>query len=183
MINNNTTWLTALVNLLLFNKAIAAKTSDIVIYLKSQLQVYGYLITKAMQVKSIVVKADKLKSSKIIKGLFGVADCPNAIAMAFITVNFCEIACAINMRSQHNSIFSKNMFKNYNWWLAGSTIITVALTLAAIYIPGMCQIFGIIPGTFEVKELIICIALSISVFPVFEIGKGIRNSVRNRHDF
>ena len=118
-----------------------------------------------------------------IKGLFGVADCPNAIAMAFITVNFCEIACAINMRSQHNSIFSKNMFKNYNWWLAGSTIITVALTLAAIYIPGMCQIFGIIPGTFEVKELIICIALSISVFPVFEIGKGIRNSVRNRHDF
>ena len=118
-----------------------------------------------------------------ISGVFGSADCANAIAMAFLTVNFAEIACAINMRSQHKSIFRKEMFKNFNWWLAGSTVITIALTLGAVYIPGLCDLFGIAPGTFQAKELFICIALSISIFPVFEIGKAIKNSIRRRHDY
>ena len=103
-------------------------------------------------------------------------DCANAIAMAFLTVNFCEITCAINMRSQHHTIFSKNMFKNFNWWLAGSTVLTVLITVGTIYIPGISNIFGIVPGTFQTNELIICIILSLSVFPVFEIGKAIRKS-------
>ena len=118
-----------------------------------------------------------------IKGFFGGADCANAIAMAFLTVNFAEIACAINMRSQKKSIFTKGMFKNMNWWLIGSTIITVGLTLAAIYVPGLCTIFGIEQGTFQTKELIICVALAISIFPVFEVGKALANSARKRHDF
>ena len=117
-----------------------------------------------------------------IKGFIGGEQCPNAIAMAFLTVNFCEIVTAINMRSQFKTIFSKNMFKNFNWWLAGSTVITVALTIAAVYLPGFCQIFGITPGTFETRELIICVILSISIFPVFEIGKALRNSIRKRND-
>ena len=117
-----------------------------------------------------------------IKGFFGGEECVNAIAMAFLTVNFCEIVCAINMRSQHHSIFTKSMFKNMNWWLVGSTVVTIALTLATVYIPGLCNIFGIVPGTFQTKELVICIALSVSIFPVFELGKALRNSSRRRHD-
>ena len=117
-----------------------------------------------------------------IKGFFGGEECINAIAMAFLTVNFCEIVCAINMRSQHHSIFTKSMFKNMNWWLVGSTVVTIALTLATVYIPGLCNIFGIVPGTFQTKELVICIALSVSIFPVFELGKALRNSSRRRHD-
>lgn len=106
---------------------------------------------------------------------FGINDVPNAIAMAFLTVNFAEIACAINMRSQHKSIFSKDMLKNFNWWLFGATIVTILITLAAIYVPGLSNIFGIEPGTFQTKELIICVLLALSTFPVFEIGKAIRN--------
>ena len=117
-----------------------------------------------------------------IKGFFGEEECINAIAMAFLTVNFCEIVCAINMRSQHHSIFTKSMFKNMNWWLVGSTVVTIVLTLATVYIPGLCNIFGIVPGTFQTKELVICIALSVSIFPVFELGKALRNSSRRRHD-
>lgn len=117
-----------------------------------------------------------------IKGFFGGEECVNAIAMAFLTVNFCEIVCAINMRSQHHSIFTKSMFKNMNWWLVGSTVVTIVLTLATVYIPGLCNIFGIVPGTFQTNELVICIALSVSIFPVFELGKALRNSSRRRHD-
>jgi P-type Ca2+ transporter type 2C len=109
--------------------------------------------------------------SGIINGEY----CVNAVAMAFLTVNFAEIACAINMRSRRYSIFSKDMFKNFNWWLFGATIITIVLTLAAIYVPGLCEVFDIVPGTFETKELLICVALALSTFPVFEIGKLVRN--------
>ena len=111
-----------------------------------------------------------------IKGFFGGPDCVNAIAMAFLTVNFAEICCAINMRSQTKSIFSKDMIKNFNWWLFGAVILTVAITLSAIYVPGLCTVFGIVPGTFQFKELLICIALALSTFPVFELGKAIRRS-------
>ena len=111
-----------------------------------------------------------------IAGFFGGADCVNAIAMAFLTVNFAEICCAINMRSQTKSIFSKDMLKNFNWWLFGAVLVTVAITLSAIYVPGLCNVFGITPGTFQFKELIICVLLALSTFPAFEIGKAIRRS-------
>lgn len=109
-----------------------------------------------------------------IKGFFGGAECVNAIAMAFLTVNFTEICCAINMRSQHKTIFSKRMFENFNWWLLGAAVLAVALTLITIYVPGLSNIFGIVPGTFETKELLICIGLSLTTFPVFELGKALR---------
>ncbi len=109
-----------------------------------------------------------------IAGFFGGNDCINAIAMAFLTVNFAEICCAINLRSQTKSIFSKSMLENFNWWLLGAVIVTVAITLSAIYIPGLSNVFGIVPGTFETKELLVCVMLALSAFPAFEIGKMIR---------
>lgn len=112
-----------------------------------------------------------------LAGFIGSKECVNAIAMAFLTTNFAEIACCINMRSQRKSIFSKEMFKNMNWWLVGSTVITVLITLAAVYVPGLSSVFGIEPGTFQFKELMICVLLALSTFPVFELGKFIRRKI------
>ena len=109
-----------------------------------------------------------------IAGFFGAPDCTNAIAMAFLTVNFAEICCAINMRSQTKSIFSASMIKNFNWWLLGAVVITVAITLSAIYVPGLSNVFGIEAGTFQINELMICVFLALTTFPAFEIGKMIR---------
>ena len=108
-----------------------------------------------------------------IAGFFGGEDCINAIAMAFLTVNFAEICCAINMRSQTKSIFSANMIKNFNWWLLGAVLVTVAITLSAIYIPGLSNVFGIEAGTFQFNELMICVMLALTTFPAFELGKMI----------
>ena len=108
-----------------------------------------------------------------IAGFFGGEDCINAIAMAFLTVNFAEICCAINMRSQTKSIFSANMMKNFNWWLLGAVLVTVAITLSAIYIPGLSNVFGIEAGTFQFNELMICVMLALTTFPAFELGKMI----------
>lgn len=109
--------------------------------------------------------------------IFGSPNCVNAIAMAFLTTNFAEIACAYNLRSTRKSIFSKDMLKNRNWWIIGSTVITILITLAAIYVPGLCTVFDIVPGTFQFNELLICVALGLSTFPVFEIGKAIKNKL------
>ena len=104
------------------------------------------------------------------------SSCPNAMAMAFLTVNFAEMMCAINMRSRTGSIFSKGMLKHLNWWLVGAFAVTTALTLAAIYVPGLCTVFDIEPGTFETKELLVSAGLALSTVPVFEIGKAIRRA-------
>ncbi|MBR4421529.1 MAG: cation-transporting P-type ATPase, partial [Erysipelotrichaceae bacterium] len=106
----------------------------------------------------------------------GAEMCANAVAMAFLTVNLSEIMTAVNMRSQTKSIFGKDMFKNFNWWLLGAVVVTVLLTLVAIYMPGLSNVFGIVPGTFELKELIICVLLALSTIPVFEVGKAIRRA-------
>ena len=104
------------------------------------------------------------------------------MAMAFLTVNFAEMFCAINMRSRTGSILSKGMFKNMNWWLLGAFVVTSALTLAAIYVPGLQTVFDIEPGTFELKELFISFLLAASTVPVFEIGKAIRRASERRKE-
>ena len=109
-------------------------------------------------------------------GFFSGEPCVNAMAMAFLVVNFSEMMCAINMRSRQGSIFSKDMLKKMNWWLIGAFVVTTALTLAAIYIPGLCNVFGIEPGTFSTTELAISCALALSTIPVFELGKAIRRA-------
>ncbi len=113
--------------------------------------------------------------------LFTDTPCANAMAMAFLTVNFAEMFCAINMRSRTGSLFSKSMFKNMNWWLVGAFFATTALTLAAVYIPGLRDVFGIeqismrwSSDGFDLEELTISALLALSTIPVFEIGKGLR---------
>ena len=114
------------------------------------------------------------------EGVFRGTTCINAMAMAFLTVNFAEMMCAMNMRSRKGSIFSKEMLKNMNWWLIGAFGVTTLLTLVAIYMPGLSSVFGIEAGTFETKELLISIALALSIIPIFEIGKAISRAAHKK---
>ena len=112
-----------------------------------------------------------------LTGFFSGVSCPNAMAMAFLVVNFAEMMCSINMRSQTGSILSKEMLKNMNWWLVGAFVVTTALTLVAIYVPFLGNIFGTYVNgecLFEGKELLVSCLLALSTIPVFEIGKAIR---------
>ena len=110
--------------------------------------------------------------SHSLVGFFSGNECVNAMAMAFLTVNFAEMFCAINMRSRRGSLFSKSMLKNINWWLVGAFAVTTLLTLAAIYLPGLRDVFGIEAGSFTIEELLISFGLALSTVPVFEIGKA-----------
>ena len=112
--------------------------------------------------------------------------CLNAVAMAFLAVNFGELFCAVNMRSRQGSLFSKSMFKNFNWWLVGAFIVTAGLTLLPIYVPFLRDIFFPIDDakthfTLELNELLISILLAASTVPVFEFGKALRRKAEKRH--
>ncbi len=111
-------------------------------------------------------------------GVFRGTVCANAMAMAFLTVNFAEMMCAMNMRSRTGSIFSRDRLKNMNWWLVGAFLVTVVITLAAVYIPGLRQVLRIGSGVFKTSELLISAGLALSVIPVFELGKAIRRASR-----
>ena len=113
-----------------------------------------------------------------MSGVFSGAICVNAMAMAFITMSFSEMMCAVNMRSRRNSILSSEMMHNMNWWLVGAFFVTTLMTLLAIYMPGLQTVFGIDPGTFKAKELLVCILLSLTIIPVFEAGKAVHRKIR-----
>ena len=72
------------------------------------------------------------------------------------------------------------MFTHFNWWLLGASVITVGLTLAAVYVPGLQAFFGIEPGTVDMHELAICAMLATSSIPVFELGKAVHRSAARR---
>ena len=115
-----------------------------------------------------------------LQGVLRGTECFNAMAMAFLSVNFAEMFTAINMRSRTGSIFSKGMLKNMNFWLLGAFAVTTLLTLAAIYVPGLQQVFEIQPGTFQTNELLISVGLSLTIFPVFELGKLLRRVTKSQ---
>ena len=105
--------------------------------------------------------------------------CEIAVVMAFLTVSFSEMLCALNMRSRTGSIFRREMLSNVNWWLVGAMAVTCGLTLSAVFLPGFRTLFGI-HGILPAKGFLIAVCLSLSTLPVFEAGKAIQRAVQSR---
>ena len=103
--------------------------------------------------------------------------CRNAMTMAFLTVNFGEMFCAVNMRSRKGSIFSPHMLTHMNWWLLGAFMVTAALTLAAVFIPGLNSLLGL-SGSMSAKEVFTALGLAFSTIPAFELGKAIHHQLQ-----
>ena len=71
--------------------------------------------------------------------------------------------------------FLKTHDKESNWWLVGAFFATTALSLAAVYIPGLKMVFGLPEDqVFSPVELAISAGLAFSTVPVVEIGKIFR---------
>ena len=115
-----------------------------------------------------------------LAGVFSGRECVTAMAMAFLTVSFAELFCAVNLRSRTGSIFSGSMFRHFNWRLMGAFFVSAALTLAAVCVPGLCTVFGVGPGAISSTELLISFALAVSTVPVFELGKAIRRVLNKK---
>ena len=105
--------------------------------------------------------------------------CENAVVMVFLTVSFAEMLCAVNMRSRTGSVFRREMVLNVNWWMVVALTATILLTLAAVFLPGFRELFGI-HGTLTLKEFLISAGLAVTTIPVFEAGKAVQKKASRK---
>jgi Ca2+-transporting ATPase len=87
--------------------------------------------------------------------------------IVFTVLTFCQLANALAIRSERESLFSIGLFSNRP--LLGAVLLTVLLQLAVIYVPFLQSIFKTQALSFD--ELAICFTLPLVVFLVVEVEK------------
>jgi len=102
----------------------------------------------------------------IESGLWEIANSPDGMTMAFMTLSMAEIFHSFNMRSRRSSIFT---LKCQNVWLWGAAIGALVLTTAVIYVPFLANAFSFTPITLT--EYAIALALAFAIIPLVELVK------------
>lgn len=105
-------------------------------------------------------------------GIWEITESKDGMTMAFLVVNFIQLFYAINMRSQRESIFA---LENKNYWLIGSALVTILLTLVVIYVPFLSKMFGF--AEISIEEFCLSIVLALLIIPITEIYKVIERKV------
>ena len=95
-------------------------------------------------------------------------------AMAFITLAFSELVHVFNVRNNKKSIFKTGIFDNAK--LIGAILLSAALMLIVLFIPGLRTAFSIpILPKENILELVgLCFApiLIVEIFKLFKINTG-----------
>lgn len=102
-------------------------------------------------------------------GVFEIAESPDGITMAFLTLSMAEMFHSVNMRSRRQSIFK---IDNHNLFLYGAMIASLALTTAVIAIPPLAQAFDFESISF--MEYSVAMGLAVIVIPIVELVKLIQ---------
>ena len=99
-------------------------------------------------------------------GVWEIANSPDGMTMAFLTMSMAEIFHSYNMRSRRKSIFK---MPKQNKYLLGSMILSLVLTTAVLYVPFLSSAFGF--EHISLAEYAVSILLAVSVIPIVEIVK------------
>lgn len=89
-----------------------------------------------------------------------------AMTFAFLTLSSCEVFQALTMRSLTQSIFTIKRQNKALWWAIG---ISLALTLAVVYVPFLANVFSLEPLSFA--EFAVSFGLAFAIIPIIEIVK------------
>jgi Ca2+-transporting ATPase len=108
----------------------------------------------------------------------GGAGSPAWQTMVFTVLTFCQMAYALCVRKQHQSLFAQSWFSNPVLLLAIG--VTLALQLLLIYVPFFNTVFRTTPLRWE--ELGICLAGALAVILVTETMKLIRRRQSHARD-
>ena len=113
----------------------------------------------------------------IESGVWEIANSPDGMTMAFLTMSMAEIFHSFNMRSRRGSIFT---IKRQNIWLWGAAIGALLLTTAVIYVPFLSVTFGF--ASISLAEYAIALGLAFAIIPLVELVKLIQRIVGNGLD-
>lgn len=109
-------------------------------------------------------------------GVWEIANSPDGMTMAFLTMSMAEIFHSFNMRSQRGSIFT---LKTHNFYLIGAMLGSLVLTSAVIYVPALSAAFGF--QHISLQEYLTALGLAFSIIPIVELVKLLqRKAAKNR---
>ncbi len=97
------------------------------------------------------------------------------MTMAFLTMSSCEVFQSLNLRSRTKSIFR---LKTHNKYLTGAMILSLILTIAVIYIPGVNTIFSL--TALPADRFLAGMALAVAIIPVVELVKFVQSLLIRR---
>ena len=105
-------------------------------------------------------------------GVWEIANSPDGMTMAFLTLSMVEIFHSFNMRSRRGSIFKMNS-KNKFLWL--SFAVSLICTVGVINIPALCVAFKFQHISFA--EYMVAMILAVSIIPITEFTKAIQRKL------
>lgn len=108
-------------------------------------------------------------------GVWEIAQSPDGITMAFLTMSMAEIFHSMNMRSQRGSIFTMN---THNFFLWGAMILALVLTTCVIEIPFLATIFEF--ETISWAEYFVALGIAFAIIPIVEIVKLIQRTIAKK---
>lgn len=108
-------------------------------------------------------------------GIWEIANSPDGMTMAFLTMSMAEIFHSFNMRSQRGSLFSLKT-QNKALWFAG--IASLVLTTAVLYVPFLSNAFGF--EHISLAEYGVALALAVCIIPIVELVKLCQRSFAKR---
>ena len=95
-----------------------------------------------------------------------IAESPDGITMAFLTMSMAEIFHSFNMRSQRGSLFS---LKTQNVALLFAGIASLVLTTTVLYVPFLANAFQF--EYISLSEYAVALALAFTIIPIVEVVK------------
>ncbi|ABX41019.1 cation-translocating P-type ATPase [Lachnoclostridium phytofermentans] len=99
-------------------------------------------------------------------GVWEIANSEDGMTMAFLTMSMAEIFHSFNLRSQRKSILH---MKHHNIFLIAGMALSLILTTAVIYLPGVNTAFGF--EHISVPEYLVALGLAFLIVPIVEVVK------------
>ena len=112
----------------------------------------------------------------IESGVWEIANSPDGMTMAFLTLSMIEIFHSINLRSRHGSIFK---IGHKNPYLTGALILALTMTTAAIYVPFLSEAFNF--THISLSEYAIALGLAFMIIPIMEVIKYFHRKKKSRN--
>lgn len=99
-------------------------------------------------------------------GVWEIADSPDGVTMAFLTLSMTEICHSFNMRSLNGSVFK---MKKQNKFLIGAMLLSFLCTTLVISVPFLAQAFGF--AHISLSEYAMAVLLALTIIPIVEAAK------------
>lgn len=128
--------------------------------------IWGVMLTQVLWITGLVVGTYYFVISQTGSEIL-------AVTFGFAILSLAQIFHLINVRNTH-SIFSRNPFHNWLYWV--TLFVSIALNVAVIAIPPVANVFGLVPLSFV--QWCIVFGLAFTIVPIIEIYKLIRLLVK-----